>query len=780
MKVTEHKRMERTLLGSQEQQARSHQFLLALSRAVQAVQGAPTPEEVYRRILDEVARLGYHATIFTLMDDGAQLSLSHLTFESALVQAAQKLVGLSAEGYGFRLVPGGFYDWVLSEGKAVFVERAAESVAEALPRAVRPLAGRLAAMLGLRQAIHAPLTIRGENYGLLTVLGEGLTEGDIPAVTAFANQIALALENARLYHAARQELSERKRAQLALRERVKELTGLYAVTRDAQRQISLEEFCSRVLENLTEGMQFPEITVSVIDVDDMRFVSEGYSEKLSHGLRSEIRVGGRVRGRLSVYYSEDRPFILPEEQSLVDAIAEAAGHWVELNQAQAELEESEAKYRVITESTSDLIALANFDLNPTYTYASPSYKKHLGYEPEHLIGEPVLDLVHPRDKEYLLSLLARYLVVSRKKLLSRETPDLSELLEYRLRDKSGNWRWVQSRANLVDKELLLVSRDISERRQAEEALRQSEERYRTLFQDTRDAINITTREGQVLDANQSFLDLFGYTREEIAVLNAEDLYVDPAGRRRFQEEIERKGSVRDYEVKLRKKDGSEMNCLVTSTVRRHDDGSVAGYQGFIHDITERKRVEETIKRLAYHDPLTGLPNRMLFSDRLRAALPRARRNKDKLAVMLLDLDHFKNVNDRLGHPVGDELLQAVAERLTALLRESDTICRMGGDEFLVLLEGIAGMEDVGKVADAILEAVRGPFVLKRHKLHVTTSLGIAIYPDDGEDGDTLIKNADIAMYLAKEKGRDNYQRYIASEEGKSTPSSGGRRDDGRA
>jgi diguanylate cyclase (GGDEF)-like protein len=183
------------------------------------------------------------------------------------------------------------------------------------------------------------------------------------------------------------------------------------------------------------------------------------------------------------------------------------------------------------------------------------------------------------------------------------------------------------------------------------------------------------------------------------------------------------------------------------------------YEAAQRELRERKRAEETIRRMAYHDDLTGLPNRALFNDRLGVALARARRSKQKVAVMLLDLDRFKDVNDTLGHAVGDQLLQAVGERLTSLLRESDTVCRMGGDEFLLLLPDMQKSEYAGKAAERILEVIRKPFKLGEHRLPVTTSLGIAVYPDDGEDGDALVKNADLAMYVAKDKGRDRFQSY---------------------
>jgi diguanylate cyclase (GGDEF)-like protein len=183
------------------------------------------------------------------------------------------------------------------------------------------------------------------------------------------------------------------------------------------------------------------------------------------------------------------------------------------------------------------------------------------------------------------------------------------------------------------------------------------------------------------------------------------------------------------------------------------------YEATQRELSERKKAEETIRQMAFHDTLTGLPNRALFNDRLGVALAHARRHKHRVAVMLLDLDHFKEVNDTLGHSVGDQLLKAVGDRLFSLLRESDTVSRMGGDEFLLLLPEMADPAHASSAAERILQSIRQPFVLESHTIHITTSLGIAIYPDDGTDGDTLVKKADLAMYRVKEEGRDSYQRY---------------------
>ena len=193
---------------------------------------------------------------------------------------------------------------------------------------------------------------------------------------------------------------------------------------------------------------------------------------------------------------------------------------------------------------------------------------------------------------------------------------------------------------------------------------------------------------------------------------------------------------------------------------KNADGSLSVLAIF-RDISERKRSEDLIREMAYHDALTGLPNRLLFNDRLNMAIHRARRHRQKVALMMLDLDRFKPVNDMLGHDVGDQLLQAVAARLTGLVRDNDTVARLGGDEFAVILPEITRAEDATRVAEKIVASFQTPFVLRVHELLMTTSVGITLYPDDGEEGEALMKQADIAMYHAKQKGRNSYQMYAA-------------------
>jgi diguanylate cyclase (GGDEF)-like protein len=180
-----------------------------------------------------------------------------------------------------------------------------------------------------------------------------------------------------------------------------------------------------------------------------------------------------------------------------------------------------------------------------------------------------------------------------------------------------------------------------------------------------------------------------------------------------------------------------------------------------HDITEIKEKEERIQYQAYHDGLTGLPNRVLLKDRMRVAMLHAERHRRRMAVLFLDLDNFKTINDSLGHALGDRLLVAVAARVSGLVRTGDTVSRLGGDEFVVLMDGLEDEHEPVHLAQRVIEAMEQPFVLDGHELYITPSLGITVFPEDGDDPDTLIRNADLAMYQAKEQGRNRYRLFTA-------------------
>ncbi|MCM2257154.1 MAG: EAL domain-containing protein [Vicinamibacteria bacterium] len=305
-----------------------------------------------------------------------------------------------------------------------------------------------------------------------------------------------------------------------------------------------------------------------------------------------------------------------------------------------------------------------------------------------------------------------------------------------------------------------TQRDVTDRRLAEEALRASEERYRLMAENSTDLISRHGPDGTFLYASPACRRLLGYEPEELLGRSpAEFVHEDELERLALEG-----GRLLGPEPvvttwRVRRKDGGTVWFETTSRAIHAAGGEVREVVAVSRDVSERKAAEELISYQAYHDTLTGLPNRLLFRDRLSQALAHAHRTATTLGVMFLDLDHFKRINDTLGHSAGDRLLEGVARRLAACIREGDTVARVGGDEFTLLLEPLSQPEDAAKVAEKLLQALATPFDVEGHRLHVQASIGISLYPDDGQDTETLLKNADNAMYRAKEAGRSNYQLF---------------------
>ncbi len=304
----------------------------------------------------------------------------------------------------------------------------------------------------------------------------------------------------------------------------------------------------------------------------------------------------------------------------------------------------------------------------------------------------------------------------------------------------------------------------------ERKLRESERWLATTLRSIGDAVIAADEKGLVTFMNPVAEALTGWEQEEALGKDLTEVFniVNEETRTLAESPVTRalrEGMVvglADHSI-LVAEDGREILVDDSAAPIRDDKGNFIGVVLVFRDIAERKQAEAELAYIAIRDSLTGLPNRVLFNDRLSLEMAHSHRNGQKLAVMYLDLDYFKEVNDTLGRSVGDQLLRVVADRLTGSLRRSDTVARMGGDEFLLLLPEMARPEDAAKATQRILQAIRRPFQLDGHELCVTSSIGIALYPDDGEDADTLVKNADIAMYRAKEQGRDNYQLYTLGE-----------------
>ena len=291
----------------------------------------------------------------------------------------------------------------------------------------------------------------------------------------------------------------------------------------------------------------------------------------------------------------------------------------------------------------------------------------------------------------------------------------------------------------------------------EDSLRASERRYRQAFEENLAGMYRTTLDGRILECNMAFARILGRASpDELKGHSFSDLCFDPAASAALNERSKEQRMLVNHEICLRRSDGTPVWVVVSeNALYSAADPSVK--EGSLVDITDRRLGEERSRFQASHDALTKLPNRLLFSDRLSLAILHAQRHRTRLAVMFLDLDHFKNINDGLGHSAGDDVLVQVAERVRSCLRGDDTVARLGGDEFIFLVSDVAKESDVASLARKILALVSESLTVAGQEIHLTASLGVGIYPADGEDAEKLVANVDAAMYRAKEMGRNNFQ-----------------------
>lgn len=300
--------------------------------------------------------------------------------------------------------------------------------------------------------------------------------------------------------------------------------------------------------------------------------------------------------------------------------------------------------------------------------------------------------------------------------------------------------------------------NITQRKQAEERLLLA-----AVFENTTEGILLLDARGRIVAVNRAFTDTTGYSREEV-LLKSPGMLASDRHSRAFYRQVWRSLRTADQwqgEIWGRRKDGESYPAWLGANAVRDELGAISNYVVVFSDITRLKQAEQHLYQLAYKDTLTGLPNRVLFRERLQHALLQAGRFGSRMALMFLDLDRFKFINDTLGHDIGDRLLKQVAVRLTGSVRESDTVARLGGDEFTVILEQVEQGEDAAVVAQKIVRGLSRPFSVDGHEIYASVSIGISVFPDDADNAPVLLKNADTAMYRAKEQGRARYQFYGA-------------------
>lgn len=768
-----------------------------------------------------------------------------------------------------------------------------------------------------------------------------LASGEIRDVGV--NSTLIEVQGRKLLNISIQDITERKQAEETLRMSEERLRVIAEAT-PVPVLISRESDGLILYANAHIGSTFGLVIEEVIGLKTPDFY---YNPTDRQVLLETLRKDGCLRNyELQVKKVDGTPFWVAASIEFLKfngelAIFSAFYDITERKQVEEALRESEKRYQNLYDRAPDMY----FSITADGTIKSVNQfgAEYLGYRKEELAGRPIWQLIHEEDRGRLQKQITE---VFSETLLK----DISEL-EFRKVRKDGSILWVHERIQLIlDEastpiELRIICRDITERRQAEEAHRQAEAKYRSIFENAVEGIFQTTVEGQYLTANPMLGQICGYDSPEELIATLTDiehqLYVDPNRRSEFSHLVQEQGAIWRFESQIYRKNGNVIWISENARAIYDVSGQLMGYEGTVEDITERKRAEaelqkrdsllqgvaeatnhllthteystavskalatlgsaagvdrvyiyenhphsvtrepamsmrfewtresvepsihkshwqdqpyrdfgmsrwyntllvgnsineitrelpaaeqeiltrdnilsilivpilvsdqfwgfigfddcyserrwskseesillamaasisgafqrqqteQRVRHQALHDLLTGLPNRTQFNKQLALSLENAQQNGEILAVMFLDLDRFKTINDTLGHAIGDQLLKHVAKRLKSCLRSGDCVARWGGDEFTLLLTQVGCTEDVVKVAQRILEASKPAFNLEGHKLHISTSVGIAVYPHDGEDVQTLLKNADAALYRAKEQGRNSYQLYTSA------------------
>jgi diguanylate cyclase (GGDEF)-like protein/PAS domain S-box-containing protein len=412
--------------------------------------------------------------------------------------------------------------------------------------------------------------------------------------------------------------------------------------------------------------------------------------------------------------------------------------------AQEKLLRNEKKLSSILESADDAIFIT--DQQGHYQYVNQQATQLLGYSREQLLKMNIRDVTPVEELPVVLPLFEKFLASG------------SMRTELRLKCKNGTTVAVDFNGTMLpDGSLFGSCRDITEHKLSQKKLLQSEARLRAILDNSPYLIWLKDLDGRFISVNRAFFQTTGLASID-EVLGKTDFEIWP-------EDLAKKYRADDAKVISTRSQLITEEILMDNGVKhwvetiktpiQDINGHLLGTTGFAQNITERKNAEVQIRHLAHYDPLTDLPNRTLFSDRLQQALSIAKRDKERIALIFIDLDKFKPINDALGHYVGDLLLMEVARRMQDCVRESDTVARLGGDEFVVLLPVIEAPEDAVLVAEKIRLALNQPFELVGQSLSISSSTGIAIYPEHGTEETQLVKNADIAMYHAKEAGRNN-------------------------
>lgn len=558
------------------------------------------------------------------------------------------------------------------------------------------------------------------------------------------------------------DITDRKFAEIKLHAQLKKSTCLQEIRRYLAQERSMDNAIRNIVECMKFAMQSPDSVKVTIELNSRQFVSGQCGDNAARELQADIMVYDMVTGFIRITHPAEHAFLFAQDQHFIDTIANDLGRWFERREAEFAIRDNEEKFRSIFEGSSDAIMLLTkegfFDCNAR-----------------------ALEIFGLACKEELFTLHPAQLspVYQPDGTDSRSAADEKILLTFDRGHCRFNWMHRRmngeefsaeiqlSAFNLHGKRVLQATvRDVSDQQKDRQALSDSEARFRNLTESLDDLIYRADPHTFVMTYVNSVIEkLYGFTVKEwlgnpdlwkrMIHLEDRERVIDTFSKARISIE----GGQTEYRIFCR--NGTERWVLNRYSWEKNSRGEIVSFNGIVHDITSRKQAEQRIQHLATHDALTGLPNRLLLMDRISQAIAHDRRSQMAAAVLFIDLDHFKIINDSLGHDTGDLLLMEVAARLRTCIREEDTLARQGGDEFIVLLPNIANALDAGITAEKILNALTSVFLINGKELYIGASIGIATFPGDSQNMDELLKNSDIAMYHAKESGRNSYQFFSA-------------------
>jgi len=414
------------------------------------------------------------------------------------------------------------------------------------------------------------------------------------------------------------------------------------------------------------------------------------------------------------------------------------------------LRQSEEQYRLLFEGNP--VAMYVHDRRTLRILAvNKAAIEQYGYTGQEFLAKTILEIRPEEDIPHLLQDVVA------------NTDGLQRRGIWRNRKKDGSIFDVEIVCHPLDfhgiESILVAAHDITERKRAEDAVRQAEEKYRGIFENAVVGIFQSAPDGRFISVNRALANMHGYDSPEelLAAISCEGpkLIVDSKAMIKLAKEAEEHGAVLGSELEIYCKDGSKKWARMNLRIVRDTSGKIVFREGVVEDITEHKAAQERVQFLAYYDALTELPQRALLLERLENAIGGARRRGEKIALLFIDLDRFKNINDSFGHSFGDIVLKDVAKRLKKCAGESNIVARIGGDEFLLLLSNLMDSDDAAIAASQVMKTLKSSFMVQGRSVSVGCSIGISIFPAHGDDGETLVRNADVAMYSAKESGRGN-------------------------